>query len=1453
MKAAEAKSVATPAKANSSFFNKGADTVLLSDSATQTPFFRKQSDSAFFVQTKLTVGQPDDKYEQEADATADKVLQRLGTNETSSAGFSPSITPFVQMKCEACEKEEKAHKKEAEDEAGIQKKEAVKEEEVLQKKDAEKEEDSGNPAVQREPVSVQRKPIFESNAESTDESGSVQRKCQDCEQGEEKKIQKRAEKSSSDISPSIENTLHATKGGGRSLPAHTLTQMEAAFGADFSKVRIHDNSTAVQMNKNLNAQAFAHGNDIYFNSGKYDTNSVSGQHLLAHELTHTIQQGGVQRKEVQPKSSHGPSLSPALSTTDPVIAKKEEEEEDGFLVSSAKEGLWTILKKASPELHDIFRYKGFMNWAKEQVSSFISSTVNTLSAPIRLGASIITQVKANFNEFKIWMGTAVERLKQGDCTPFAEASLFISNILEGITGPALEKLKEFLAPIKAFIDKVWNDIGKPIWDFVSMIFGAIWDTIKWVADKIWTDIKRIASFFADIWHWFAHAIGFEGDDQDSLWEQIKRKVSDLWEAIKAKLEPYKTQLMVLGGIILLLSPVGPFIMAAAAITGIMYAASKIRHYLHDKEAIIKERGIIQGVLIPELFNALHSVGNFLKSKASAISAALKNAVSALNGISKDLGETVLAAVNAVVDWLAEKFEAMSDWAEMQLEKLVNTLEDAFKRIVKFLQPITDILKRVGAAIADYYKLPFLVMDTLFHKIPKCIRDKIIAFLSKYIFKHIPILREIKDVEAAWKAMEKKAMQIIDMLFIDGNLLGALWEIFNLVLDAMKFPKELALKVYNKAFDVFDSIVEQPKVFFVNMLKTVKLGLVGFFDRKWKHLKDGFTTWLFDAVKGSPVYVPKEFTFSEIFKMLGSMFSVGMEKVYKSIEKKRGKPLADKVRKWITTISKGAAKAWGWLKALHENSLDETIEMIKAKGAELLDVAIDAIVDWIVSKVIEKISAKIVTMLDPTGIMAVVNSLIAFYNAVETAIEKAREILEFVESVLDNIGEVMAGALVNAALVFENNLEKAIPLFLEFLANQLSMGKLGQKIKEMAKKAGEWIDEKIDWLVDKALQAGDWLVETGKAAIKKVAGWLGFREDFTADNEPHSIYFSGTESSAVLMVESTPMTMDKLFELKADEFKTLDKAEKKKKEEALGDARKVYSKIKGVQTKISKAKEGEEKTTLEGNMNLLFKEIVPYLMVMGVGLAKGKDLPESEVKYVTKGGKAGKVTADPLTKKPGNTSGSRPTVDPDGWATHIMTIPGYSDIYVRLHLLNEYLHGPGNETWNLTPGRKQENSLMEGQAETPAYEVAQNNRVMWYESEVTAYRSETGYTDFAEGIRVSYGFKEKGEDGNWKRVNQASYKNTFAVTKPDPIGTRDLVPNINTMAGDYWGTLKGTTGFDGPTRDVFRDLIAGRSTAGPFKSWKAFVNSGPFKKAEKAYPDLQNWFAAAIAQNLLRNI
>ncbi|HEV9036499.1 MAG TPA: DUF4157 domain-containing protein [Puia sp.] len=88
----------------------------------------------------------------------------------------------------------------------------------------------------------------------------------------------------------VEAELEHQSGKGSALPAKTLAEMNHSFGTDFSHVRVHHDATAAALCNELNAQAFTHGCDIYFNEGKYNPESEEGKRLLAHELTHVIQQ-----------------------------------------------------------------------------------------------------------------------------------------------------------------------------------------------------------------------------------------------------------------------------------------------------------------------------------------------------------------------------------------------------------------------------------------------------------------------------------------------------------------------------------------------------------------------------------------------------------------------------------------------------------------------------------------------------------------------------------------------------------------------------------------------------------------------------------------------------------------------------------------------------------------------------------------------------------------------------------------------------------------------------------------------------------------------------------------------------------------------------------------------------------------------------------------------------------
>ena len=113
------------------------------------------------------------------------------------------------------------------------------------------------------------------------------------EEEEEKILQTKQVRSNTPTStPKLESRIHSLKGGGQPLPEATRVFFEPRFGYDFKNVWVHTDARAAESARSLNAKAFTTGRDIVFGSGQYTPDTPSGKKLLAHELTHVVQQNG---------------------------------------------------------------------------------------------------------------------------------------------------------------------------------------------------------------------------------------------------------------------------------------------------------------------------------------------------------------------------------------------------------------------------------------------------------------------------------------------------------------------------------------------------------------------------------------------------------------------------------------------------------------------------------------------------------------------------------------------------------------------------------------------------------------------------------------------------------------------------------------------------------------------------------------------------------------------------------------------------------------------------------------------------------------------------------------------------------------------------------------------------------------------------------------------------------
>ena len=257
--------------ASRSFFAKSTESA--------SPFFSPSSaGGAPAIQTKLKIGAPNDRFEQEADSVADRVVQRM-----SSGNISEGEPEAIQTKCRECEEKEKPQRQVDEPEQGIQ-------------RQAEEEEEE----IQRE-------------TESEETEADIRRQQDESDEGT---ISTRNDGAGT-ASGGAAQAAKAVSSGGRPMTSSERASFEPHFGRDFSGVRLHDSPQAGAAAKRINAKAYTLGNNIAFAPGQYSPGSKQGQHLIAHELTHVVQQGAANTiRRAAPKPTPLPSTMPTVGSGD---------------------------------------------------------------------------------------------------------------------------------------------------------------------------------------------------------------------------------------------------------------------------------------------------------------------------------------------------------------------------------------------------------------------------------------------------------------------------------------------------------------------------------------------------------------------------------------------------------------------------------------------------------------------------------------------------------------------------------------------------------------------------------------------------------------------------------------------------------------------------------------------------------------------------------------------------------------------------------------------------------------------------------------------------------------------------------------------------------------------------------------------------------------------------------
>jgi hypothetical protein len=630
-----------------------------------------------------------------------------------------------------------------------------------------------------------------------------------------------------------------------------------------------------------------------------------------------------------------------------------------------------------------------------------------------------------------------------------------------------------------------------------------------------------------------------------------------------------------------------------------------------------------------------------------------------------------------------------------------------QEIQNYVNKLPQDLKGVGQQAAADIESKFAELEqTVDSK-----QDELIDTLAEKYKENLDAVdARIEEMKEANKGLVQKALDFI---------VGVIKTIIELT--------KMLLQVLARIASVVGQILKDPIGFLGNLVQAVKQGFLNFMKNIGKHLQAGLIGWLTGTMAASGLQIPEKLDLKGIFSLamqiLGFTYEVIRAQAVKRLGEKKVSRMEQSVEVFRVLASQGIAGIW---------------QFVQDRLGDLNTLVIEPIKNFVIEKVITAGIEWILSLLTPAS--AFIKAAKAIYEIVKFFIERAAQIADLINAILDAIGAIASGSIDQAIKGVENALAKSLPVVISFLASLLGLGGIAGKIQAIFQKLRKPMEKAVDWIIDKGKKAfkkiGNKIknsklgnkagklkdsakekykktVEKGKEKVAALVEWWKAKKQFkAADGETHTLYFKGADKKSTLMVASgNPKPYTQFLEW-VEKNESLDKGKKA----ALQEAKKIANDIeqekgKSLGKNLSNKQKEEANKQKEKNIKKLLEKLQKPTAILF-----GSDLPDWQAPEL--GGKNsagfGKWMKAKILTRVKVGKGSAPTQ-----AKHAIydilnkrRVQGGSAYYVRGHLLNEKLGGEGK--WeNMTPLSRVGNAEHEAQFESFVKAGVDSGAIMEY--------------------------------------------------------------------------------------------------------------------------------------------
>lgn len=404
------------------------------------------------------------------------------------------------------------------------------------------------------------------------------------------------------------------------------------------------------------------------------------------------------------------------------------------------------------------------------------------------------------------------------------------------------------------------------------------------------------------------------------------------------------------------------------------------------------------------------------------------------GLPKEVNEFYVVGRNDYLEQMDTVIEAVAKIVEKALQEVKQIIVEGKAKVTAYVEALDPKLQGIAREEAEKFQDQFASLE-------QSIEDKQGQLVDMLAQKYVANLQQL---DARIEEMKLANRGIIDVAI--EKIRGVYETILQL--------KNMLLETLARAASVIGKIIKDPIGFLGNLVTAVKDGVLGFRDRIGMHLQNGLMEWLMGSLSQAGITLPDNFDLEGIFGLVMQVLGLTYENIRARAVAIVGEPVVKTLEVgaeiFHTLLTEGPAGLW---------------DLIKESVGDLKTMILDGIKDFVIEKLIVAGVTWLISMLNPAS--AFIKACKMIYDIVMFVVQRASQIMQFVNAVLDSVSAIADGALSAASAAVENALARSIPVVLGFFAALLNLNGISDQIRSIVEKIRAPINKAIDWIILKA--------------------------------------------------------------------------------------------------------------------------------------------------------------------------------------------------------------------------------------------------------------------------------------------------------------------------------------------------------------------------------------------------